>query len=471
MVTPIKPNPSVSVTDKDGKPQRDWINYWSNIADTVDAITVPTAANPTGTIGLATVNGSAVTFLRSDGAPALSQAIAPSWTATHNFALGLRFSAAQAAGSIVGADTFSATNGINFNLVTFSDNAWMSTAARIYGNGDAAFGVGNPPIDSGALVRDATLEAFRRPSYTTYSGGSGVRSALRATTYIEAGVQSNEWAILGITEDYGNASSGVAVYGQANKYASTGSSQSCWGGCFEMHARAQAENPSGSEIGCEISMSGTGTDNNQKRTGLLIASFTDTGATYHLYAGIQFIAEGSNAIVDKGIIFSSSVSSVGDVLDTASATVTGKVLRMAAAQKITFNSGSDVGLYYDAGSVGLRYDTTGGGYSYVFHNNGTIDAAAFTVVSDLRYKRNIEPLTGGLAIIEKLQPRWFEALNGQAWSHNSGFIADDLEDVLPDVVTTGPDGIKRVDYSRTPNAAVVSAIQELSARVAALEGR
>lgn len=45
----------------------------------------PGGANPTGTIGLAAVNGAATTFLRSDGAPALSQAIIPTWTGTHTF--------------------------------------------------------------------------------------------------------------------------------------------------------------------------------------------------------------------------------------------------------------------------------------------------------------------------------------------------------------------------------------------------
>lgn len=43
-------------------------------------------ANPTGTIGLTAVNGTATTFPRSDGAPALSQAIAPTWTGAHTFA-------------------------------------------------------------------------------------------------------------------------------------------------------------------------------------------------------------------------------------------------------------------------------------------------------------------------------------------------------------------------------------------------
>ncbi len=42
-------------------------------------------ANPTGTIGLSAVNGTAVSAIRSDGAPALSQAIAPTWSALHVF--------------------------------------------------------------------------------------------------------------------------------------------------------------------------------------------------------------------------------------------------------------------------------------------------------------------------------------------------------------------------------------------------
>lgn len=41
--------------------------------------------NPTATIGLTAVNGSATTAMRSDGAPALSQSIAPTWTGLHTY--------------------------------------------------------------------------------------------------------------------------------------------------------------------------------------------------------------------------------------------------------------------------------------------------------------------------------------------------------------------------------------------------
>lgn len=48
--------------------------------------------DPTASVGLAAVPGSAGTWLRSDGAPALSQGIAPTWTGVHSFAPAARTS-------------------------------------------------------------------------------------------------------------------------------------------------------------------------------------------------------------------------------------------------------------------------------------------------------------------------------------------------------------------------------------------
>jgi len=53
-----------------------------NVISTTD---VPVGANPSAEVGLTAVNGAAFTFMRSDGAPALSQAIAPTWTGFHQF--------------------------------------------------------------------------------------------------------------------------------------------------------------------------------------------------------------------------------------------------------------------------------------------------------------------------------------------------------------------------------------------------
>lgn len=45
----------------------------------------PVGANPTASVGLAAVNGTATTFMRSDGAPALDQTISPTWSGKHLF--------------------------------------------------------------------------------------------------------------------------------------------------------------------------------------------------------------------------------------------------------------------------------------------------------------------------------------------------------------------------------------------------
>jgi hypothetical protein len=85
-------------------------------------ISVPTGANPSATIGLTAVNGSASTFMRSDGAPALDQTIAPTWTGKHIFnptltstgnatSLNITTSGAVAAGTIVSAIYSNITDG------------------------------------------------------------------------------------------------------------------------------------------------------------------------------------------------------------------------------------------------------------------------------------------------------------------------------------------------------------------------
>lgn len=79
-----------------------------------------TLANPTGTIGLTAVNGVATTAPRSDSAPALSEAIAPTWSAKHIFSNGLEIATGGTAN--VGSLTYDATNG--FQLRTLQGSSY-----------------------------------------------------------------------------------------------------------------------------------------------------------------------------------------------------------------------------------------------------------------------------------------------------------------------------------------------------------
>lgn len=59
--------------------------YWSGAGTWTTPAGTTAAANPTGTVGLTAVNGSATTFLRSDGAPALGTTISPTMTGNWTF--------------------------------------------------------------------------------------------------------------------------------------------------------------------------------------------------------------------------------------------------------------------------------------------------------------------------------------------------------------------------------------------------
>ena len=62
-----------------------------SVSGTTGAVTVTCSLashNPTATIGLSAVNGSAATWMTSDSAPPLSQAIVPTWTGNHTFTPG-----------------------------------------------------------------------------------------------------------------------------------------------------------------------------------------------------------------------------------------------------------------------------------------------------------------------------------------------------------------------------------------------
>lgn len=119
---------------------------------------VPTGANPTGAGGLTAVAGSAPTFLRSDGAPALSQGITPTWTSKHTFA--------PASGTAITVTALDNTAVLTFNEVSASSGYYigLNQASALQG----AIGLGSI-LFSGAAVGDLGVYA----AGTLRLGGTG----------------------------------------------------------------------------------------------------------------------------------------------------------------------------------------------------------------------------------------------------------------------------------------------------------
>jgi hypothetical protein len=116
--------------------------------------------------------------------------------------------------------------------------------------------------------------------------------------------------------------------------------------------------------------------------------------------------------------------------------------------------------------VSFRRDTTSVGDISV-----TTTATAYNSGSDYRLKQNIEPMSGGLAKLGQLKPSTFEFI-AEPGVKVDGFIAHEVQEVVPQAVTGVKDGeeMQGLDMSKLVPILVAS-IQELSAKVAALEAR
>jgi hypothetical protein len=131
----------------------------------------------------------------------------------------------------------------------------------------------------------------------------------------------------------------------------------------------------------------------------------------------------------------------------------------------------------------IKFDNNSTGsqiFTQFFINNGNAGSgliaangasqAAFAAYSDARLKENIADLPAQLDNILALRPVEFDYIESEGGGHQIGFIAQEIEQVFPDAVGEREDGMKTVTGWTKTEAILVKAIQELTARVAQLEG-
>jgi hypothetical protein len=118
------------------------------------------------------------------------------------------------------------------------------------------------------------------------------------------------------------------------------------------------------------------------------------------------------------------------------------------------------------------YSTGAAAYRFYVGLGGTVYATSTTItaISDQRLKENIRDLDEGLATVMALKPRKFDWKTGKGKDikNDRGFIAQEIEQVLPDMVENwldpapeGEEPYKAVNANLIPT--LVKAIQELKA--------
>jgi hypothetical protein len=99
----------------------------------------------------------------------------------------------------------------------------------------------------------------------------------------------------------------------------------------------------------------------------------------------------------------------------------------------------------------IRYNTSTALFEF-YQNGGWVN---YTVSSDGRLKTNVVQIQNGLEIVNQLNPVFFDwdQNNPRAVAygtkHQVGFIAQDVEKILPEVVNKGADTYRTVE-GRSP---------------------
>jgi hypothetical protein len=96
-------------------------------------------------------------------------------------------------------------------------------------------------------------------------------------------------------------------------------------------------------------------------------------------------------------------------------------------------------------------------------NANGANAAAFGAFSDSRLKENIADLPSQLANIMALRPVEFDYIESEGGGHQIGFIAQEVQDIYPDLVGERADGMLTLSDMNKNDARLIKAIQEMKA--------
>ena len=115
----------------------------------------------------------------------------------------------------------------------------------------------------------------------------------------------------------------------------------------------------------------------------------------------------------------------------------------------------------DASSFKL-YTNDGATLNTTWDSDNMIVQGNVTALSDIRFKENVRTIDGGLSLVDQLRGVRYNK-KGSAVDQ-IGVIAQEMEEVLPEVVITDGDGVKSVAYGNIVGV-LIEAIKELKAEI------
>jgi hypothetical protein len=232
-----------------------------------------------------------------------------------------------------------------------------------------------------------------------------------------------------------------------------------------------------------LSMGGQAITNANWNATTIGTGYGGTGLTSFTVNGIVYASSTSALATSSGLVFDGTNFYVGTTtsgIGTSRATFYNNgsnVTAQFSAQSGTAASTPNIWMYHGAASgstAAIQISFLNGSASQVGSITSTGSVTAYVTISDYRLKENVVPMIGALDTIAQLKPVTYKwKIDG---SDGQGFIAHELQAVVPDCVTGEKDAVdaegkpvyQGIDTSFLV-ATLTAAIQELSAQVTTLQ--
>lgn len=217
-----------------------------------------------------------------------------------------------------------------------------------------------------------------------------------------------------------------------------------------------------------------------------------TGTNGVTVAGTQISMSGTytgtlsvSGLSSSGSVSASSVSASG-AITTSSGDITASAGKVVAGNSTHYLQSSGNSRLWQVSSVtSIYWDTSSS--IYYFNPSGVngcltlsssqfksavtpyANQTAWTLISDRSVKKDISPVSGASQRILSLKPVNFTWI--KTGKNDSGFIAQDFEEVYPQNIQTDEEGKKAIALNMNVYADLVSTIQELHKKIESLEAR
>lgn len=193
------------------------------------------------------------------------------------------------------------------------------------------------------------------------------------------------------------------------------------------------------------------------------AVFLGNGGNHYLhFDGSNYLLPGGHLYVNGASVWTTANFNPAAYLPLGGGTISGNVTLQNTAPTIVF-SDTDWGarqLHCNSGLIGFL--NTGGGWACYSSNDGSFIATGnIGAYSDRKHKAEITTITSALELVGKLRGVFY--VDKRTGARRVGVVAQEVQEVLPEVVGEGPDGL-HVDYGNIVGP-LIEAVKELAAEV------